>query len=676
MMDPAGELIQKARRFDYIFVGTGASAALLLLQLHTRGLAKGKKVLLIDRDIQTTPDKTFCFWAGEHEPIVEALNPFLANSWSHLQLPDGQLQSLEPLKYYQLSSHSLLEEIRRLAQIYQWDWKQGSVEHIFSDPYNSFVSCGAETYVAPLVFDSRTPQFLPKTASEIHLFQSFIGWTVRLERPLPHAEAMRLMDFSVPQQGHTQFMYVLPFDAHTALVELTRFGSSLVEPAAAEEILQAYIQQHFGDFTRLSTESGCIPMSNCSIENEQQKGVIPLGARNYNIKPSTGYAFKNMFQQAEAIAKQLEGQQPLGASLEQLQQRPKNRRYGFYDGLLLHILENKPQLGKPIFEQLFRSTPAKDVFRFLEERSSLFDEIQLFSRLPWLPFLQALVTKWSKKPIARPIVLLLLTVSLLLLGTTTQLQNLVAYTLLAFGMLWVGFPHGAVDHLLQQSAASKLKLPLFVLSYLAQAALVGVVWLLFPPIALIGFVVYSAWHFGEADGLLWRLSKPLSFVWGASVLLYILGTHTDETNVILMQIGELDFPLELPLWAIAPWALYAWHKRKYGLLLTTLWLMLASGLPLLLAFGLYFIGQHSLTGWQHLQERLQLKPRQLWMQALPFHLGAWLLLLVFYFFWPEGQPWSGLSRWGLFFIFLSCISFPHVLAMHTWYKSTQKAAKA
>lgn len=627
--------------------------------------------MLIDRDIQSPAEKTFCFWAEATESIVHSLQPLLAHSWSVLQLPDGRLQSLEPLKYYQLNSSSLLTEVRALAQKYRWPWKEAQVDRIYSDEQGRYVVCGAETFTATWVFDSRTPQFLPKAAGEIHLFQSFIGWTVRLARPLPHAEAMRLMDFSVPQQGHTQFMYVLPFDAHTALVELTRFGSSLVEPAAAEEILQAYIKQHFGDFTRLSTESGCIPMSNCSIENEQQKGVIPLGARNYNIKPSTGYAFKNMFQQAEDIAKQLEGQQPLGASLEQLQQRPKNRRYGFYDGLLLHILENKPQLGKPIFEQLFRSTPAKDVFRFLEEKTSLGDDILLFSRLPWHPFLAALAAQWSKKSWVRPLILLLLTLILGLFESNKGVQTAVGYTLLAAGMLWVGFPHGAVDHLLRLPSSKKLHLTIFVLSYLAQAAVVGVVWLLFPSVALVGFLVYSAWHFGEADGLLWRLSKPLSFVWGTSVLLFILGSHLAETNLILAELGTFPWLVEISAWAMIPWLVYAIYTRNYGLLLTTLWLVLASSLPLLFAFGLYFIGQHSLTGWQHLQERLQLKPRQLWLQALPFHLGAWLLLLVFYFFWPEGQSWSGLSRWGLFFIFLSCISFPHVLAMHGLYKRTQ-----
>jgi len=658
-------------RYDYIFVGTGASAALLLLQLEHRRLLADKKVLLIDRDIQSPAEKTFCFWAESQENIVTSIQPLLAHSWSILQLPDGRLQSLEPLEYYQLNSSSLLAEVRTLAQKYGWPWMEAQVERIYSDDQGGRIRCGEETFVATWVFDSRTPQYLPKTAGEIHLFQSFIGWTVRFEQALSQPAAMRLMDFDVPQQGHTQFMYVLPFDEHTALVELTRFGSSLVEPAATEEILDAYIQQHFGHYTRLSDESGCIPMSNGRIDRALQKGVIPLGARNYNIKPSTGYAFKNMFQQAVGIAELLANEPTVAAPLNQLEQGPKKNRFGFYDGLLLHILENKPELGKPIFEQLFRLTPAKDVFRFLEEKSSWREDIRLFSRLPWLPFLQALAYQWSQKPLVRPLGLLLLSLVFGLLEFSNGVQNTVAYTLLAAGMLWVGFPHGAVDHLLKLPRTKQLHLPTFVLSYLGQAALVGVVWFFFPSVALVGFLVYSAWHFGEADGMLWGLSKPLSFVWGSSLLLYLLSSHTTETNLILAQIGTFPWLVEISAWAMTPWLVYAVYTRKYSLLLTTFWLMLASGLPLLVAFGLYFIGQHSLTGWQHLRERLRLTSRQLWLQALPFHLGAWVLLLGFYYLWPDAETFAGLSRWGLFFIFLSCISFPHVLAMHALYKSTQ-----
>ena len=52
-----------------------------------------------------------------------------------------------------------------------------------------------------------------------------------------------------------------------------------------------------------------------------------------------------------------------------------------------------------------------------------------------------------------------------------------------------------------------------------------------------------------------------------------------------------------------------------------------NGYLMAVAFGIYFIGQHSLTGWRHIKNHIGWSHKQLWLHALPFHFGAWLLLL-------------------------------------------------
>jgi hypothetical protein len=90
-------------------------------------------------------------------------------------------------------------------------------------------------------------------------------------------------------------------------------------------------------------------------------------------------------------------------------------------------------------------------------------------------------------------------------------------------------------------------------------------------------------------------------------------------------------------------------------------LLIAAQLPLLVAFGLYFIFQHSVNGWQQLKLSLQMSNSRLWMHALPFTLGSFIILGVLYYFdFPV--------NWGQAFIFLSALSFPHVLLMHRIYK--------
>lgn len=194
------------------------------------------------------------------------------------------------------------------------------------------------------------------------------------------------------------------------------------------------------------------------------------------------------------------------------------------------------------------------------------------------------------------------------------------------------------------------------------------IWMIFPKLALLSFMAYSAWHFGEADGKKWRFSPLLSLLWGSSVLFYILGTHTIETSAILnsMQV-QITIP-NIPIWALMPWAIWGLRNKQLGFILTLIWLSLSSTLPLLFAFGIYFIGQHSINGWKHIQLHLNWTHQKIWLQALPFHAGAWSLLGIFYWLWPQVSFTQDASPWGLFFIFIACISFPHVIAMHGMYK--------
>jgi len=49
------------------------------------------------------------------------------------------------------------------------------------------------------------------------------------------------MDFRIPQEQHTQFVYILPFSDTNALVEVTRFGTVPVQENEAAELLADYL---------------------------------------------------------------------------------------------------------------------------------------------------------------------------------------------------------------------------------------------------------------------------------------------------------------------------------------------------------------------------------------------------------------------------------------------------
>jgi Brp/Blh family beta-carotene 15,15'-monooxygenase len=246
-----------------------------------------------------------------------------------------------------------------------------------------------------------------------------------------------------------------------------------------------------------------------------------------------------------------------------------------------------------------------------------------------------------------------------------------SWPLLLAGLLMVGLPHGAIDHL-HQYPDKKLSqlLPYFSL-YLALGIGILCFWLLAPPLALVLFLGYSAWHFGQADLEIWRLKHTSlrPFFWGAYCLLFLLVTHHLELISVLQQMGVgLHFNWLAPLIStfITPlfWTIFGLLPillfRSWRILEAIVLLTILSALPLIEAFGIYFIFQHSWNGWRYLTQITARKPLQLWLQALPFTLASIGLFAGYYF-------WSAAQNWGLLFIFLSALSFPHVFFMHRAY---------
>ena len=657
--------------YDYIFCGAGAAASLMILALHKQHLLPHKKVLLIDPEQKNKKDKTFCFWANQDEAIVTQLSPLISKSWETLILSDQSQTSIAPLAYHHIDSIDLYAHVQHLAHTHQWEYVVGKVSKLTAIDDAVAVEVNNTNLIGKYIFDSRTPQHLPTQKHQVHIHQSFVGWMIETQEETLSPDVFKFMDFNIAQQGYTQFVYILPFSSTKALVEVTRFGSNPIQKEEAEAILASYIQTHFGAHQIQAIEMGCIPMSNAQIDKQTIPGVVSLGARNYQIKPSTGYAFKNMFHQAQEIALQLKAQgNP--ALAKHNHTAPLRGRFAFYDALLLDILKNNPQHGKPIFTALLKKVDITKTLKFLDEKTTLAEELSIFYHLPWKPFLSALFKKHFEAGWVQPFILLLITLGLLGLGNFTPPQTWVGYPLLLIGLVAVGIPHGAIDHLLETGQWNLKSAPLFVFKYLLVAAAMAMVWLLLPSMALVFFLVYSAWHFGEADGKKWTLSPLLSFAWGASVLLFILGRHPAEVNALLTTMGAPSFPLSVPIFSLLPWLVWSIYQRQIGLTLTVVWLSLSGELPLLLSFGLYFIGQHSITGWQHLQSHLQLSHPRMWLQALPFNVGAWMLLGVFYWFWPSMASTQTHSLWGVFFIFIACISFPHVIVMHRMYQKQQQ----
>lgn len=658
-------------QYDFIFAGKGASAALVLIELERRNLLDSKKILIVDPNKDSTNNKNFCFWTEENGELKRKLEPFIEHSWFKIQLNNGKEELLNPTSYNHIPNSIVIEKANAIIKKHSAQVLIETVTETGCDSLGNFATIRGERIYGEYIFDSRTPVLQKTEWNQTTLFQSFLGWVVEFPTDKLDVESFRMMDFNIEQNNFNQFVYVLPFSANTALIEVTRFGKEIITNTEAESILEDYIKNQFGTYKKTGTEQGCIPMSNASLDSVESNSIINLGARNYCIKPSTGYAFKSMFGQATEIAEHIQAGQ-ITISTNRTYKEATKGRFAFYDSLLLIILHLWPNYGKVIFTQLFSKVETKLILKFLDEKTTILEDVQIFSRLPVGIFLKSLCVHFIKSKAFRPFVIICFVSLLFSLSNFPETRNIVGYTALIIGMICVGLPHGAVDHLIESKTWDYKKAPRFIGQYILLIVFMGIVWLLAPTLALIAFLVYSAWHFGQADIRQWSIDDLLTLPWGASLLLYILGTHQIETSSILSYIAGIDFPFSISPFAIAPWLFLAIWKRNIPMIFTICWLAISSQLPLLLAFGTYFIGQHSITSWGHLKQHIQNNNRKIWIHALPFHLGAWFILVLFFLLWPmiQSEISSSYNAWGIFFIFISCVSFPHVIFMNKLYKQT------
>lgn len=654
--------------FDYVFVGLGAANSLLLLALHEKKLLNDRTFAIIEPDNKTANDRTFCFWANEEELRELQLTSLVSFSWQKVQVSGSGASDIYPLRYYHVNGIDLYDKVRNVLQEYTYE--------IFKEHLNSIDKIKGKTVIkvnnlqisSDLIFDSRPAQYSKAELNEEHLYQSFFGWKIKLKEGEFDKECIQMMDFDVPQNGYTQFAYVLPYTSKSALVELTRFGAEKIEESEGRVILSTYLENKSLNYIIEEEERGVIPMSSAQIITDSNVDLVPMGSRAGAIKPSSGYAFKKMSLHAQEIVRNLESNFPI---------KPIKTiaRYKFYDRLLLKILALTPQLGKPIFELLFKRVSTKKILQFLDERNNIIEDIVLLSKLPVRPFLKAAFKEFKyqiqKFILINPAIIAAITLIVLNYINYTYLT----WTILGAGFLLVGLPHGALDNYIENSQPNKTVTYKFVITYILTGLSMGLIWWLQADIALIIFIAFSASHFGEADFYEWQFQNRIkSFVWGLFCLFSILIFHLEETLSILRLlktnylISIIESTHNYFMWMIiALMAVFSFENNSPringNLIRSILFLICISFLPLIEGFGVFFIFHHSLHGWKHLKIGMKSSTSELWLRAAPFTLLAIVFFVLFLLFFQNIED----KHWPLFFIFLSIISFPHAIAMHSYY---------
>ena len=374
--------MRTSSQYDYIICGAGCSGLSLAMSMIRSGKFSDKKILLIDKDPKHANHRTWCFWQkgeGLFETIVfrqwEKLWFYGENFSSCLDIDPYCYKMIRGMDFYEYC----FKEIRQNSYI---DILFGNVDSIFSETTTGVVVNGENIY-SDYVFNSILFEKPKLQKNELWLLQHFKGWIIELPEHYFDDNEATLMDFRVGQEHGTAFCYVLPLNARQALVEYTLFSSELLPQDQYEEGLRWYIKNvlNVSSFQVLEKEFGVIPMTNYKF-CPQQQNIINLGTAGGQTKGSSGYTFNFIQKHSKAIVDSLiETGRPFVSSA--------SKRFHFYDSVLLKVLENKLMPGKKLFTDLFEKNPVDKVFKFLDNETTLAEEIKIISTLPTIPFLKA-----------------------------------------------------------------------------------------------------------------------------------------------------------------------------------------------------------------------------------------------------------------------------------------------
>lgn len=381
------------KNYDYIFLGAGCASLSIITRMIDSNEFNQKKILLVDKQLKTKNDRTWCFW--EEEPGY--FDKIVYHKWKQLFFNTGN--EILPLKmdnyqYKMIRGIDFYEHCFSKINLQQnIDIIYGNIS--FEESDNELVKLTINN--EPVVTGTNTIIFSSiqanpkKQKGKFYLLQHFKGWLIETSDAVFNPLQATIMDFSVSQTHGTTFVYVLPLSTSKALIEYTIFSENLLSDEEYNTELASYLAKIDGlkNYTISEEEFGVIPMTNANFSS-LKNGIHFIGTAGGQTKPSTGYTFRFIQKEADKIVGELLSKGEISAM------KKINNRFLFYDSTLLHILSKKLLAGKTIFSMLFKRNPATTIFKFLDNETTVSQELKLLNSLPKKIFSKGGFTEFLK----------------------------------------------------------------------------------------------------------------------------------------------------------------------------------------------------------------------------------------------------------------------------------------
>jgi lycopene beta-cyclase len=378
------------QHYHYIFTGSGLSALMTVYEMLLSRKFNDKSILLIDENTKKTNDRTWCFWDENN-----LFDEIASKKWNQAVFANEKFNRVLELTPYQYKKINGLD-------FYEWVLKKISEHkniHFLNQKVVDFTELGnhcivkteQETFTCNKIFNSIYHPEVVKSQNKFPLIQQhFVGWFIKSKEAVFTPNCATFMDFSVEQKGNTRFMYVLPTSENEALLEYTLFSKDLLSKEEYESEIQKYIKNlGITELKILEKEQGNIPMTCYPFWKHNTKNIINIGSAGGWTKASTGYTYKNASKKSKSLVQFLKSE-------SDFTKFHKKDKFWFYDLLLLDILSSKNELGSKIFSSMFRSGNSTVIFKFLDEETSIWEDLQVIWKCPKMIFVKALIGRILK----------------------------------------------------------------------------------------------------------------------------------------------------------------------------------------------------------------------------------------------------------------------------------------
>jgi len=350
-----------------------------------------KSILIIDQVKDKGNDRTWCYWedgSGEWDDLLTKTWPkvfFGSESFS-------KTITITPFSYKMIRSEKFYNNLWRSINLkpnisfiedraVSWTETEKGVT----------VSTIKSAYLGLKLFNSIPNKEVYETQQQYPVLQQhFMGWFVKTKTDCFDDSVASFMDFNIPQNGNTRFMYVLPIDKNMALFEYTLFSKNLLKHSDYEDAIKDYLnQKKITDFEILEKEIGSIPMTSFKFEELNSKSILNIGTAGGWTKASTGYTFNNTSKKTKDLVAFLKTE-------NDLTQFSKRTKFWFYDLLFLDVLANNNEKGSTVFASMFKKVNAKTILKFLDEESTFSQELKIMLSVSPKLFLSAVFKRIFK----------------------------------------------------------------------------------------------------------------------------------------------------------------------------------------------------------------------------------------------------------------------------------------